>query len=103
MKLALKSTLAGAVLLVGGSAVLAQDIIIAPEQQTVIREYVVREQPDPTPLIDFDLKVGSILPDTYEVRRLEVPEVTTQYEYIYTDRGTVIVEPGTRRVIQVIE
>lgn len=81
----------------------AQTVVIQPEQQIVIREYVVRESVDPTPLIDFDLQVGSILPDTVEVRRLEVPEVEAQYEYVYTDRGTVIVEPGTRRVIQVID
>jgi hypothetical protein len=82
---------------------LAQTVVITEEQEPIVREYIVRERVDPTPLIDFDLKVGSVLPDTVEVRRLDVPEVTTEYEYVYTDRGTVIVEPGTRRVIQVID
>jgi hypothetical protein len=101
MSQSIKTAIAGVFLLAGTSMALAQDIIIAPEQETVIREYVVREKPDPVPLVDFDLQVGSIMPDTIEVRRLDVPDV--DYEYVYTDRGTVLVEPGTRKVIKIIE
>ena len=96
------SAVAGVLFLVGTSMALAQTVIIEPEQETVIREYVVREKA-PEALIDFDIEVGSIVPDEVEVRTLSVPDVDTSYEYVVVDGRTVLVEPGSRRIVHVID
>jgi len=103
MKSRFVAAAAGILVLSGVSIAAAQTVVIAPEQETVIREYVVREQVEPVPDVDFDLTVGSVVPDTIEVRRLDVPEITTEYEYIVVDGRTVLVEPGTRRIVHVID
>jgi len=94
------SALAGILFLAGSSVALAQTVIIQPEQETVIREYVVKEKA-PEALIDFDISVGSIVPDEVEVRTLSVPD--TNYEYVVRGGRTVLVEPGTRRIVHVID
>lgn len=96
------SAFAGLLLLAGTGMALAQTVVIEPEQETVIREYVVRESP-PEAMIDFDLTVGSIVPDEVEVRALSVPDIDTRYEYVVVDGRTVLVEPGTRRIVHVID
>jgi hypothetical protein len=96
------SALAGILFLAGTSLALAQTVIIQPEQETVIREYIVKEKA-PEALIDFDITVGSIVPDEVEVRALSVPDVDTSYEYVVVGGRTVLVEPGSRRIIHVID
>lgn len=94
------SALASIIFLAGSSIALAQTVIIQPEQETVIREYVVREKA-PEALIDFDINVGSIVPDEVEVRELSVPD--THYEYVVVGGRTVLVEPSSRRIVHVID
>ena len=96
-------TAAGFLVLAGVGAAVAQTVVIAPEQETVIREYIVRQQVEPVPDIDFDITVGSIVPDDIVVRRVEAPELTTEYEYVVLDGRTVLVEPGSRRIVHIID
>lgn len=66
-------------------------------------EYVVRQDPRSF-YYDGDVEVGVVLPDT-AVTYYEVPDEYELPDYRYTivnDR-TVIVDPRTRRVIQVID
>jgi len=42
-------------------------------------------------------------PDTVEVHALDVPKVKTKYDYVVIGKQTVLVEPKTRKIIQVIE
>lgn len=76
-----------------------QAVVVTPEQRTVIREYVHKHPLASINLLGVELNVGSILPDTVELR--EVPE--TQYRYTVVGDHTVLVDPGTRRVVEVIE
>ena len=87
----LKHSMAAAGLLIlATGAAMAQTVVITPEQETIVREYVVRQHVEPIPPPpDFDLTVGSIVPDVVEVRPLDVPEV--QYEYFILDGHTVLV------------
>lgn len=90
---------AGILLLVGSSGAIAQDIVIAPEQQTVIREYVQKEPLASIDLPGFHVQLGEALPDEVELR--SIPDV--QYQYVVIDNQTALVDPGTRKIIQVIE
>jgi len=99
MKIHLTSTAAGLLLLAGIGAAAAQDVVIAPEQQTVIKEYVHKQPLASIKLPGVKLSIGSVLPDTVELH--EVPNV--KYRYVVVDNQTVIVDPGTHKIVQVIE
>lgn len=104
MNLPLKSALVAAALLAGVGYAVAQDtIIITPEQRTVVREYVVRENIDPIPDVDYDITVGSIVPAEVQLRKLAIDDFGREYEFLVTDRGTLVVDPGTRRIVDVVD
>lgn len=76
-----------------------QQVIVTPKQRTVVREYVHKHPLASVNLLGVELNVGSALPDTVELQ--EVPDV--QYRYAVVDNHTVLVDPGTRRIIEVVE
>jgi hypothetical protein len=104
MRLQILPTVAGLLLLAGTGVAVAQDVVITPEEDTVIREYIVREHVRPvTPPPDFDVTVGSTVPEAVEIRPLNIPDIDTQYEYVILDNRTVVVEPQTRRIVHIID
>ena len=96
-KFAFAGLAAGAMLGYAGFAT-AQDVVIAPEQETVIKEYVHKQPLASINLPGVELSVGSTLPETVELH--EIPDV--QYRYVVVDNQTVVVDPGTRKIVQVI-
>jgi hypothetical protein len=102
MKIHLTSAVAGLLLLGGAGFAVAQDIVIAPEQETVIREYVTTQSVAPAELpADVQITVGSTLPDTVELHTLDVPDV--KYSYVVVGGQTVLVEPETRKIVHVMQ
>ena len=97
--------LATAVLLVlSGGAVLAQSIIVEPEQRTRIKEYVVKQKV-PRITVRERYSVGTAVPADVELR--EVPEdwgpSVRRYRYYHSDAGVHFVDPESRRVIYDID
>ncbi|MER8432460.1 DUF1236 domain-containing protein [Mesorhizobium caraganae] len=76
-----------------------QQVIITPEQRTVVHQYVKKHPLASVSLLGVELNVGSALPDTVELQ--EVPDV--QYRYAVVDNHTVLVDPSTRRIVEVVE
>lgn len=76
-------------------------VVITPEQRTVIREYVTRMPVDPLALPDVELRIGEPLPDTVKLHPIEVPEV--EYRYVVIDGHTVIVDPETREIVEIMD
>ncbi|RWH74047.1 MAG: DUF1236 domain-containing protein [Mesorhizobium sp.] len=100
MGMRLSTAAAGFLLLAGIGAAAAQDVVvIEPEQETVIREYVKKQPLASVKIPGVELNIGSTLPDTVELH--EVPE--TKYSYVVVDNRTVVVDPGTRKIIKIIE
>ncbi|QIA23191.1 DUF1236 domain-containing protein [Mesorhizobium sp. AA22] len=99
MKMRLSTAAAGFLLLAGIGAVAAQDVIIAPEQETVIREYVKKQPLASVELPGVELNIGSTLPETVVLH--EVPD--TEYRYVVVDNRTVVVDPGTRKIVKIIQ
>ena len=99
MKMHLTTAAAGLLLLTGIGAAAAEDVVIQPEQETVIREYVHKQPLASVKLPGVQLSIGSVLPDTVELH--EVPNV--KYRYVVVDNQTVVVDPGTRNIVQVIK
>jgi hypothetical protein len=103
MKAQLSNALAGLLLLAGTGLAAADTVIVTPEQETVIREYIVKQHVEPVaPPSDFDLSVGATLPDTVEMQPLDVPDIETHYDYVVIDGQTALVDPDSRRIVQII-
>ena len=83
------------------SAAMADTVVIAPEQETVIREYVTTHQVAPVEVTDVDIAVGSTLPDTVELHAIDVPDVS--YRYVVVGGQTVLVDPDSRKIIHVLK
>jgi len=77
---------------------------LAPEQRTLIRRYVVERNVAPA-TIGPTVTVGATLPPSVEL--LAVPTEwgpnLAPYRYVYADKHVVLVEPSSRRVVQVID
>jgi hypothetical protein len=88
----------------GGSVVAGGDFEgIAVDQRPAFREYIVRERV-PTYTIPDQVIVGRVLPER-GVTTYDVPQTfgVTPYRYTVVNGRTVLVEPRTRRIVQVVE
>ena len=76
---------------------------IALDQRPAFREYVVRERV-PNYTIQDRVIVGGTLPES-GVTFYDVPQSfgATPYRYTVVNGATVLVEPRTRRIVQVID
>jgi len=88
----------------GGSVVIDNDPLgITIDRRPAFREYIVRERV-PNYTIADRVVVGAVLPET-GVTYYDVPQSfgITPYRYTVVNGQTVLVEPRTRRIVQVIE
>src|SRR3954470_19113741 len=99
MNIHLSTSLAGLLLLAGVGAAAAEDVVITPEQDTVVREYVKKQPLASVKVPGVELNVGTALPDTVELH--EIPNV--KYRYVMVDNHTVLVDPGTRKIVKVYD
>ena len=90
----------------GGSVIVEDDDDIdgiAVDQRPAFREHVVRER-IPSYTVPDRVIVGGVLPDA-GVRYYEVPQTfgATPYRYTVVNGRTVLIEPRSRRIVQVVE
>ena len=88
----------------GGSVMVDDDLDgIAVEQRPAFREYIVRQRV-PNYVISDRVIVGGVLPEA-GVTYYDVPQTfgATPYRYTVVNGRTVLVEPRTRRIVQVVE
>jgi len=76
---------------------------ITVEQRPAFREYIVRERV-PTYTVPDRVVVGTVLPEA-GVTTYDVPQRfgATPYRYTVVNGETVLVEPRSRRIVQVVE
>jgi hypothetical protein len=76
---------------------------IVADQRPAFREYIVRERV-PNYTISERVVVGGVLPET-GVTYYDVPQsfATTPYRYTVVNGQTVLVEPRSRRIVQVVD
>lgn len=90
---------------VAGPAVVVDSgaVGIAVDQRPAFRQYIVRERV-PNYTIPDRVIVGAVLPES-GVTFYDVPQTfgTTTYRYTVVNGETVLVEPHTRRIVQVID
>jgi uncharacterized protein DUF1236 len=89
----------------GESTVIVNDEAgsIALDQRPAFREYIARERV-PNYTIPDRVVVGGVLPET-GVTTYDVPQTyaVTPYRYTVVNGQTVLVEPRSRRIVQVID
>ena len=101
----LVSTLLAAGLLTAGTAyALADTIVIQPAQQKVIHEYVVKQNPAPVVMpSDTTVEVRTVVPESVQIQELDVPDMPTRYDYMVVNGQTVLVDPQTRKIVEVLQ
>jgi hypothetical protein len=103
IEMTIRSSLAATMLLAGTAVAVAQTVVVTPEQETVVREYVntnpvVVERPS-----NFELVVGAIVPDILKPGELADNTLDQKYQYVVMDGRTVLIEPQTRKVVHIID
>ena len=90
--------------IVRGSTVLIDDNAgIVAEQRPAFREYVIRERV-PTFTVPDRVIVGGVLPEA-GITYYDVPQTygSTPYRYTVVNGQTVLVEPRSRRIVQLVD
>ena len=87
----------------GGTVVINDADGIAVDRRPAFREYVIRERV-PTYTIPDRVVVGGVLPEA-GITYYDVPQAygATPYRYTVVNGRTVLVEPRTRRIVQVVD
>ena len=87
----------------GGAVVVDEGAGIAVDRRPAFREYIVRERV-PSYTIPDRVVIGGVLPEV-GVTYYDVPQSfgATPYRYTVVNGRTVLVEPRSRRIVQVIE
>lgn len=77
---------------------------ITPEVRTKVREYITTERPRAIEVpAGVSVSVGTTLPEAVELRTFPSSVGVSEYRYTVIGDRTVLVDPSTRRIIQVIE
>ena len=86
-----------------GTVIINDNEGIAVAQRPAFREYIVRERV-PTYTIPDRVVVGGVLPEA-GITYYDVPQTygSTPYRYTVVNGQTVLVEPRSRRIVQVVE
>ena len=86
-----------------GTVVVDENEGIVAEQRPAFREYIVRERV-PNYVVPDRVVVGGVLPET-GVTYYDVPQRfgVTPYRYTVVNGETILVEPRSRRIVQVVE
>jgi hypothetical protein len=88
---------------VGGNTVIDENEGIVAAQRPAFREYIVRERV-PNYTIPGQVVVGGVLPEV-GVTYYDVPQTfgATPYRYSVVNGRTILVEPRSRRIVQVVD
>jgi hypothetical protein len=52
---------------------------------------------------DFDVAVGTVVPETVELRMIEGIPAVAEYRYVHVENRILLVDPRTRVIVSVIE
>lgn len=83
-------------------------IDVTTEQRTEIRQIITEEKVEPAASVDFDVTVGTAVPQTVEVHTLppRIVELVPAYEgykyFVLADGRIVIVDPNSMEIVYII-
>ena len=102
LEMTFRATIAATILLAGTALAVAQTVVITPEQEVVVREYVktnpvVVERPS-----NFELILGAVIPDIFKPGELAENTLPDKYQYVVIDGRTVLIDPKTHKVVHIM-
>jgi hypothetical protein len=77
-------------------------VTLAPDARTRVRQYVVQHR-QPSVVVQDRVAIGTVLPPDAQFYSFEGLEGIGSYRYAYVNDAPVLVDPGSRRIIEVIE
>ena len=91
-----------AALAVSSTVALAQAVVFTPDADVKVKTII---KPAPAASLSAPVAVGTVLPPTVELQPLpaEVDVSYRPYRYITWNNRVVLVEPGTRKVVRIID
>jgi hypothetical protein len=95
-----RAAVASLFLFTTSGAALAQTVIVTPEQEVVVREYVKKKPIASINLPGVELSIGSALPETVELHTIDAPDI--KYRYVVVDNRTVLVDADTRKIVHIV-
>jgi hypothetical protein len=76
---------------------------ISPTDETQMREFIVKEHRAPiTPPAGFTVTTGAVLPETINLYTFPAENHWGRYEYTVVGDQRVLVDPATRKVVEII-
>ena len=79
-------------------------ITIQPEVRTKVKEYVTTNRgTSVTAPSGFTVSTGAVLPQSIELQSFPATVGVTQYRYVTMGNQTVLVDPSSRRIVEVIQ
>jgi hypothetical protein len=97
------TTTGGATVTTGGAATTGT-VVIQPEVRTRVREYVTTNRGAAVAAPSgFTVRRGVALPQTVELQSFPSTVGVTQYRYVVIGGQTVLVDPSSREIVEVIE
>ena len=107
LSLALLNGGAGAQVVVPGPGVTtAPDFDLEPDQEVVVREYIIRRRPTLIEPENMVIRPGSIIPGYVELEPFEdapVPSLRRFAYFVSPNNKIVVVDPATRQVVRILE
>jgi hypothetical protein len=94
--------IATSVLLAGTSFAAAQAVVITPQQETVVREYVRTNPVGVDRASTFAAIVPATIPDILKPGELAENTLPNRYQYVVIDGRTALIDPQTRRVVHIM-
>ncbi len=91
-----------------GRPMTSSNVSLTTEQRTTIRQTVLTSSAPRVTNVNFDIKVGTVVPRTVRVAPLPVTLIEIQpswrgYMYFVYNDEIIVVEPGTLRIVAVLE
>jgi hypothetical protein len=107
MKVMLRNGVIAAAMLGTASFAFGQGVVVdlSPEQRTTVYQTITKERVRTAPPAGISFSVGAEIPANVELyavpETVEVPAVR-RYRYTVWNNQVVLVDPGTRKVVQII-
>ncbi len=96
--------IAGSLLFSAAAIAQTATVQISPQQRTEIRQYMVQEKVRPV-VIQERMAIGSTMSPNVDLNDFPAKwgDIGTKYRYVYSNNNVYLVDPGSRRVVDVIE
>lgn len=77
---------------------------VEPEVRTKVKQYVTTHRgKSVTAPAGVEIRAGATLPESIEIQSFPAEVGVTRYRYVSMGDRTVLVEPGSRKIIEVID